>query len=216
MNHTEIQSKNSVLDALADAISDVEKNIRTLRATLDLGEDMTGRQRQRLYGVKARNLGFIIRAAEVAREFPGFMPGNFSPDDLTENLAILERAQQLVVAAEQLRTLAHDFALKTGDLAYRGGLRVYGSLESQARLHVQGAAAPFEELSSFFSRRRKNSNEAEPTQHELELDARRLLHGRADGEMIIKHESPHKTGGVHEVVDDVHRHGRHDGASERE
>jgi len=28
--------------------------------------------------------------------------------------------------------------------------------------------------------------------------------------MVIKNESPHMTGGEHEVVDDVHRHGKHD------
>ena len=44
----------------------------------------------------------------------------------------------------------------------------------------------------------------EPTQKQLERDAKRLLHGHADGRIVIENESPHLTEGVHEVIDDVH------------
>jgi hypothetical protein len=38
---------------------------------------------------------------------------------------------------------------------------------------------------------------------ELERDIKRLIHGKADGEIVIKNESPHISRGVHEVVDNV-------------
>ena len=34
---------------------------------------------------------------------------------------------------------------------------------------------------------------------------KRLLHGKANGEIIIKNESPHISGGVHTVVDRVRK-----------
>jgi len=36
-------------------------------------------------------------------------------------------------------------------------------------------------------------------------DLRALLHGHKDGEIIVKNTSPQTTGGVHEVIDDVHK-----------
>jgi hypothetical protein len=40
---------------------------------------------------------------------------------------------------------------------------------------------------------------------ELERDIKRLIHGKADGEIVIKNESPHVQGGLHEVIDNVHK-----------
>ena len=40
---------------------------------------------------------------------------------------------------------------------------------------------------------------------ELERDIKRLIHGKADGEIIIKNERPNMVGGVHEVIDNVHK-----------
>jgi hypothetical protein len=37
------------------------------------------------------------------------------------------------------------------------------------------------------------------------LDFKRLIHGKADGEIIIKNEAPHITEGVHKVIDNVHK-----------
>ena len=39
---------------------------------------------------------------------------------------------------------------------------------------------------------------------ELEHDIKRLIHGKADGEIIIENETPHITGGFHKVIDTVH------------
>jgi hypothetical protein len=67
---------------------------------------------------------------------------------------------------------------------------------------VPGAEELFQALRNFFNRRRRTGEE--PTEHELELDFKRLIHGKADGEIIIKNEAPHITEGVHKVIDNVH------------
>ena len=43
-----------------------------------------------------------------------------------------------------------------------------------------------------------------PTEKELERDVKRLVRGKADGEIVVRNESPHESGGIHEVVDNVH------------
>ena len=67
----------------------------------------------------------------------------------------------------------------------KDALRIYGALREQSHNRVPGA---------------------QPTEHELEMDFKRLIKGKADGEMLVEHESPHISGGVHTVVDDVHKH----------
>ena len=170
---------------------------------------MTGRERARLVGVKSRNYGFISKAYDIAFDNPDFRLSNFSLADMGQTLTYLEHARQLTIVVEQLRHLADDFLLVICDKAYRDALRIYGNLREQARAKVPGADALYQQLLQYFTLHRRGSSEDEPTEHELERDFRSLIHGHSDGEMIIKNESAHKSGGVHEVVDDVHKHGRH-------
>ena len=202
---SEIPPPNPILSALITAISDVEGIIDNLQTKLDIDSDMTGRERLRLFGVKSRNYGFISKAFDIARDNPNFAPPNFDMNAMMKNLVYLEHARQLTMLLEQLRQLADDFLLTTCDIAYRDALRIYGNLREQSRAHVAGAKALFDELLQYFTLRRRRPDEAEPTEHELELDFKRLIHGKADGEMVIKNESPHVSSGVHEVVDDVHK-----------
>ena len=77
-------------------------------------------------------------------------------------------------------------------------------LQEQARNLVEGAEPLFRVLQTFFSRRRKSSNE-EPMKMEVERDIKKLLHGKEDGEIIIKNERPQIGSGLHEVIDNVHK-----------
>lgn len=200
------------LKVLEDGILRAEQTLADFWNLLHIDQNMTGRERMRLIGVKSRNYGFINKAYAIAQENPNFNPPNFWLSDMTKTLEVLEKARQLSLTIDQLKAVADDFQLTICDRAYRFALRIYGNLREQARAKVAGAKALFDELLQFFTLRRRRPGEAEPTMHELELDYKNLIHGKADGEMIIKHETPHMVGAVHEVVDDVHKHGRHDGA----
>jgi hypothetical protein len=81
-------------------------------------------------------------------------------------------------------------------------LRIYGSLQEQTKSKVPGAEPLYNALRTFFNRRRREGDE--PTEMELERDIKRLVHGKEDGEIIIKNETPHITGGFHQVIDSVH------------
>ena len=204
-----IPPPNPILAALLTAIADLVKNINDLQSVLNIDTNLTGRERARLIGVKSRNYGFIVKSFDIIRDNPDFGPPNFELNDMMKNLVYLENSRQLTMLIEQLRHLADDFLLTTCDTAYRDALRIYGSLREQSRNRVPGADALFQQLLQFFTLRRRRPGEEEPTQpteHELERDYKRLIHGKADGQMTVKHVSPHVVGGLHEVVDDVHQH----------
>ena len=204
------EASDLTLPVLKNAIERVEESLVDFQDLLDMNTTLTGRERQRLFGVRSRNYGFISKAYAIALENPNFRPGNFSFDGMTNNVEVLDQSRQLSMVLDQLRMVAEDLFLLSADNSYRDALRVYGNLREQARANVTGARSLFQELLQFFTlHRRGRSTDAEPTEKELEHDFHSLIHGHADGEMVIKNESPHMTGAVHEVADDVHRHERH-------
>jgi len=165
---------------------------------------LSGKERQRLFGVRSRKYGFITKADEIIGDNPAFLPPNFSSRAHTGVLAVLQLSRQLTATLAQFFRLADDIQLTFCDVAYRDALGIYRSLQEQSRRSVLGADELFQDLRQFFTLHRRNSaggngSNGEPTLKELERDARRLLHGKADGAMTIVNESPHTTGGVREV-----------------
>ena len=180
----------------------------TLQGAMPGNADLTPMQRRRLFGVQARKLGFITKAFEIANVRPQFVPPNLSMQNMTTLQGNLEEARVLLATIDQMRRMIDDYMLVHNDALYRGALGIYGMLRAMARLRVQGAQDLFNILRRFF-RNRRRPGEAEPTLHELEREFNSILHGHADGEMVIKNESPHMTGGVHEVVENVSKRGKH-------
>jgi hypothetical protein len=169
-----------------------------------IGGSLTGTDRRRLIGVGVRNNGFIDKAFDIAIENPQFMPAHFNVATLTANMHDIEDLRQLLWTLQQFVQAVSNALLVHSDSAYRDALRIYDSLEEQSRNRVDGAEPLFRALRTFFSRRRKPANE-EPTEMEIERDVKRLVHGKADGEIVIKNERPNMIGGLHEVIDNVHK-----------
>jgi len=169
-----------------------------------IGGSLTGTDRRRLVGAGVRNNGFIDKAFDIARDNPQFMPPHFDVNALIQNMEDLENLRQLLWTLQQFVQAVSNALLVHSDSCYRDALRIYASLQEQTRNRVEGAEPLFRALQTFFSRRRKPANE-EPTEMELERDIKRLLHGKEDGEIIIKNESPQVGGGLHEVIDHVHK-----------
>jgi hypothetical protein len=183
-------------------ISDLENNMHYFILEENIETNLTGRDRQRLFSARSRNYGFIDKTFDIARDNPSFMPPNFNMDNLYSNLREMEELRQLMYVLQQFLQLVTNCFMQQADLCYRDALRIYASLQEQTRARVPGAAPLYEALHDFFRRRRRTTDE--PTEKELERDIKRLLHGTADGEIIINNESPQISGGVHEVIDNVH------------
>ena len=67
---------------------------------------------------------------------------------------------------------------------------------------VDAAESIYNELHEFF-RNMGQHETAEPTQKKIKRDVDALLHGRKDGEVIIKNIKPKTTGGKRKVIDET-------------
>jgi hypothetical protein len=172
--------------------------------TEGIGGTLNGTDRRRLVGAGVRNNGFIDKAFDIARDNPSFMPPHFNVDAIVKSMFDLEDLRQLLFTLQQFAQAVSNALLVHSDSAYRDALRIYNTLQEQTRNKVDGAEPLFRALQTFFLRRRMPSGE-EPTEMELDRDVNRLVHGKEDGEIIIKNERPHMTGGVHEIIDNVHK-----------
>jgi len=198
-----------IFNVLEDMMTELNKIIDDFHTKIGFDTVLTGTERRRLFGVRSRKLGFITAARDVADNNPGFIPPNFSVTNMKQILSVLELARQAVMQTEQVYKTVDDFMLTYCDDAYRDALGVYGILQEQARRKVPGADALYQELRQFFTlhRRGRNGNsngEHPPTIREIERDFKRLMRGKADGTLLVKNTSPHTTGGVREVIDNIH------------
>jgi hypothetical protein len=185
-------------------IRDVEELMQWFLDNEGIGGGLTGTDRRRLVGTGVRNNGFIDKAFDIAQDNPQFIPAHFNVEALIANMHDLEDLRQLLWTLQQFTQVVSNALLVHSDSYYRDALRIYTSLQEQTRNRVDGAEPLFRALQTFFSRRRKPANN-EPTEMELERDIKRLIHSKADGEIVIKNESPHVQGGLHEVIDSVHK-----------
>jgi hypothetical protein len=183
---------------------EVEALMQTFINTEGLGGNLTANDRRRLVGIGVRNNGFIDKAFDIARDNPQFMPAHFNVGTVIKNMTDLENLRQLLWTLQQFLQVVNNAFMIHADSCYRDALRIYSALQEQTRNKVDGAEPLFRALATFFSRTRRQPAD-EPTEMELERDINRLIHGKADGEIVIKNESPHVQGGMHEVIDSVHK-----------
>jgi hypothetical protein len=202
--HEKAEGKDPKNENVRDIITDLERLMDFFLEHEGIGGALTSSDRRRLVGSGVRNNGFIDKAFDIAQEYPQFMPPNFEVASLVHNMTDLENLRQLLWTLQQFVQAVSNALLVQSDSCYRDALRIYGSLQEQARNRVDGAQPLFDALKNFFHKRRINAND-EPTEKQLERDIKALVHGKADGEIVIKNEKPELGGGLHEVIDHVHK-----------
>jgi hypothetical protein len=201
---TENQDVNqNAMTMLEGIIEELETLIRHFTQYEFDHPSLTGRERQRLFGAGIRNYGFIEKAMDIARENPQFNPPNFNVKEMYDDYRLFEEIRQTSLVLQQFQQMMNDYMIITSDKLYRDALRIYGSLREQSRNRVPGSQPLFDALLRFFRHRRRPG--AEPSQKQLEHDFHSLLHGTADGEIIIQNERPHAIEGVRKILDNVHR-----------
>jgi hypothetical protein len=89
------------------------------------------------------------------------------------------------------------------DDAYSMALIFYNNVKAMSRRGDPMAKELYTELKTYFIK--KKSDTEEPTDKALLRDAKAIAHGKKDGKIVIENISSHMTGGVHKVVDDVHK-----------
>jgi hypothetical protein len=139
---------------------------------------------------------------DYAGEFPQFVPPMFSLAELNKAKVNIEVLRDIQVFSDQISRLVADGLLIYGNQAFNQTLMYYNSVRELSRRNVPGARELFERLNLLFRRGRRTDEE--PTENEVEKDVKALLHGKKDGEIVIKNERPHMVGGKHEVIDSIH------------
>jgi hypothetical protein len=184
------------------------KQLETLMAGFikdyEINASMTGAERMRLNGAGVRNSGFINKAYDIALENPQYLPREYSVQSFGYAIRDLEESRQIFLLLQQFLKASSDLLLANADAAFRDALRVYNNLHTAANAKDPGADVLFNALYTYFSRKKPRADEAEPSDKELERDAKKLIHGKASGEISIVSEKPRFTGRARKVVDTVH------------
>jgi hypothetical protein len=201
---SEANSKTLILEEYLTAIrDDIQSAIELLQKHTD-DSALSTAERRRLQGSGIRRYGFIDKVSDTAVGNPEFIPPFMDEEELKDLIRQIELLRNISANLQQLLRMTNDELLLTGDEAFRIALMYYNSVRDASRRRVPGAQALFNMLRPFFtstSRRRRD----EPTEQEVERDVKALLHGKKDGEIIVRNEKPTTSGGIHEVIDDVHK-----------
>ena len=159
--------------------------------------------RMRLRGSGVRRYGFIEKVFEVSADYPQFWPPfGDGREEMSEYVKEIDALRNLLIWARWLARVVQDLLLIAGNDAFRVAGAYYTLAREGSRKKNPDAVQVYDMLRLFWKRPRKTSGE--PTIPQVLRDTRDLLHGTKDGNVSVQHESPTTSGGVHEVIDNVH------------
>ena len=187
---------------LEQLFEDIDSILQDMRVDMQT-EALTPAERRRLQGSGVRRYGFIDKVSDLAEANPEFAPPFFNSTVLKTLIRQIEILRNISAALAQMQRITDDVLLQVSDDAFQLALAYYNTVREAARRRQPGAQAVFNVLRLFFRRGRLTGDE--PTEHEVERDVKALLHGKKDGEIVIKNERPHMTGGARKVIDETHR-----------
>jgi len=167
------------------------------------GAALTTADRQRLLGSGVRRYGFIDKTSDIATDNPEFVPSYLNIQDLKDLIRRIEMLREVNVLLRQATRVNMDYLLTTGSEAYRLSLMYYNAVKEASRMRVPGAQELFKILQPFF--RMPGAKHDEPTEHEVERDARALLKGRKEGRIVIENEADKVIKGNRVVIDETHK-----------
>jgi hypothetical protein len=167
------------------------------------GPALTTDQRRRLPGSGVRRYGFIDKTKDIADENPQFVPPFLDVEELKNLIRRIEELRNVNILLRQATRLNMDFLLTTGAEAFRLSLMYYNTLRDAARQRVPGAQEEFNVLQQFF--RSPMRRHDEPTEQEVERDAKALLKGHKEGKIVIENIAPKTIEGKRTVIDETHK-----------
>ena len=150
-------------------------------------------------------LGFVHNVFRYVSTSSEFNPAGFDHEYYNELMMQLDLTAQTTThlgsAVRQLR----DISIVTGDVLYGMALLWYRNIQVLAQRRVPGAEAIYRELRTHFRNRRPLVADHPITQKQILRDAKALLHGKKDGEIVIEGHAKHTVAAEKSVTDDVHK-----------
>jgi hypothetical protein len=184
---------DAITNTVMGLIEDIDKYTANLRA-LD---------RQRHNGVGMKRLGFIEEIFRISKRFPQYFPHWLDTMKFQNDLLLFRSISSLLEACRSLEEKAWNINVESSDMIYTNALEYYSQVQDAAKRRVDAAENLYEELHGFFKKMGPHENPDQPTQKQTKRDINSLLHGKKDGEVIIRNISPKITGGTHEIIDET-------------
>jgi hypothetical protein len=185
-------------------INHINAMLNDMRGLLDnYSQHLRALDRKRLNGVGIKTLGFIERSFELASENEDFLPHYLTLQRFDDDIQYFLAFRSLFDLTKQIEEKLWNVVIQSADIAYTDALEFYASVREAAKRRVDPAETIFRELSVFFKNRGTRSTE--PTEKQLERDAKALIHGKKDGKMVIENIKPKLVGGKHKVIDEMYR-----------
>jgi hypothetical protein len=208
VQETKAQAQNAVLIPQT-SLDDIGGNIRVVYDEVKslIDNSLVTADRLRKLGSGVRRYGFMDKVSDVAEANMEFAPKAFKRLELKALIRQIELLRNMSADLNFIQRSLDDLLLITGNAAFQESLLYYNSVREQARGRVPGAQAVFDLLRLFFVRPRRASGE--PTEAQTIKDVKALLHGKKDGEIIIKNKTPKSAGAERLVVDETGKVGGH-------
>jgi len=185
-------------------IRHINAMLNDMRGLLDrYSQHLRALDRRRLNGVGIKKLGFIERSFELASENEDFLPHYLTLQRFDDDIQYFLAFRSLFDLTKQIEEKLWNVVIQSADIAYTDALEFYASVREAAKRRVDPAESIFRELSVFFKSRGTRSSE--PTEKQLERDAKALIRGKKDGKIVIENIKPKLTGGKHKVIDETFR-----------
>jgi hypothetical protein len=199
-----IRRPDANLPPSAEQINDATDDILHLIRQLDnFNANLRALDRKRANGVGIKRLGFVEAALRTAENFPQYYPHWLTTEKFQRDLGLFNAVRSLVEVCRSLEEKAWNISVEASDMVYTDALEYYSQVKDAARRRVDSAESIYAELHDFF--RRGSVENGQPSEKKIKRDVDALLHGRKDGEIIIKNVRPKASGGKHEVIDETYK-----------
>jgi hypothetical protein len=185
-------------------LSDVMDDLESARHLLEnYAQHLRPLDRRRLNGVGIKKTGFIESVYDVSVKNQEFFPHYLTMQKFSFDNSRFSTMKTLMSLAKQVDELLWNITMESADILYTDALEYYASVRESAKRRIDAAEALFNELREYFKSRgvRPEIEEDKPTNMELRRDFDAILHGRRDGEVIVRNVKPKITAGKREVVD---------------
>jgi hypothetical protein len=167
--------------------------------------NLRSQDRQRHNGVGLKRQGFVDAAFRLSSKFPQYFPHWLNTAKFKKDIELFNAVKSLIDVCRSLEEKAWNINIEASDMIYTNSLEYYSQVKDAAERRIDAAEAIYEELNGFFKNMRPHGTEDQPTEKEIKRDEDALMHGRKDGELIIRNVRPKTTGGRREVIDETFR-----------
>jgi hypothetical protein len=128
--------------------------IGTIRTKLPFLLDLSPEDRKAMPKLGDKSRAFVAKALELATQNPGFLPRDFSIDEMRKDASLAEELFAIRQALMTLAEMVDDTYVAAGSEAYVAALLVYNYAKS-SNVGTEGLDGAVDELGARFARKSK-------------------------------------------------------------